>query len=136
MRSFGLVCNGSGQKVKFYNLANTFLHAMNQIIYSFSIFILMGANHTNALLGLLFIFYGIKKRAHACVHHLLYLSQKKKNENQVIKKILCLLSDIKRLHQIENNFTRSWTQVQFKNYIVGHSYPLKNVTLHWIKPNL
>ena len=29
MRSFGLVCNGSGQKVKFYNLANTFLHAMN-----------------------------------------------------------------------------------------------------------
>ena len=39
----------------------------------------------------------------------LFKLEKKKNENQVIKKILCLLSDIKKLHQIENNFTRSWT---------------------------
>ena len=68
MRSIGLVCNGSSQKVKFYNLANPVLRSMNWVIYSFSIFIFMEANHANTLLGLLFIFYGIKKRAHACVH--------------------------------------------------------------------
>ena len=33
--------------------------------------------------------------------------KKKEKENQVMKKILCLLSNKKKLHQIENNFTRS-----------------------------